>query len=75
MKRDPICTCDAADHDEHEPGRCLHLSTVADHHPVERRDLVKAGVRDPDTPDRMRGLCARCHNRKTAATHGGWSHT
>lgn len=47
-------------------------STVADHWPDERRDLVNAGL-DPDEPSRGRGLCKKCHDRHTAATsRGGW---
>ncbi|WP_424642884.1 TIGR03668 family PPOX class F420-dependent oxidoreductase [Embleya sp. AB8] len=41
-------------------------AVVADHHPFSRRQLLNHGVTDPDAPDRMRPLCARCHNRETA---------
>jgi 5-methylcytosine-specific restriction protein A len=63
LRRDPICTaCGAAP------------SSVPDHHPVSRRDLVAAGVRNPDHPSRMRGVCARCHGRQTAVNQpGGWN--
>lgn len=61
LTRDPICViCQ------------LSLATVADHWPIERRDLVAQGL-DPDDPSRGRGLCGRCHSRHTAATEaGGW---
>src|SRR4051812_17614523 len=50
LMRDPICkVCGKA------------FSTVADHHPHSRRELVAMGVRNPDAPERMRGLCAPCH--------------
>ncbi len=62
ITRDPICTaCHMA------------ASTVADHHPHTRRELVALGL-DPDAPQYGRGLCAPCHNKHTAATSpGGWN--
>jgi 5-methylcytosine-specific restriction enzyme A len=61
LARDPICVmCRAA------------WSTVADHHPMSRRDLELAGL-DPNDPARGRGLCARCHSIATAEHQpGGW---
>lgn len=48
-------------------------ATVADHHPLSRRELVAAGL-DPDDPAHGRGLCASCHGRHTArAQPGGWN--
>lgn len=48
-------------------------STVADHYPLDRRELVRKGL-DPNDPERGRGLCAKCHNKHTAATNpGGWA--
>lgn len=50
-------------------------ATVADHHPLSRRELVAAGL-DPDDPQHGRGLCASCHGRETAANpdqRGGWN--
>ncbi|HEY9250797.1 MAG TPA: hypothetical protein VIO38_16770, partial [Rariglobus sp.] len=45
LARDPICTL------------CLAArSTVADHYPTERRDLVAQGL-DPNDPQYGRGLC------------------
>lgn len=61
LDRDPICTL------------CrLAASTVADHFPTSRRDLLTLGL-DPNDPDRGRGLCKRCHDRQTAVHQpGGW---
>jgi 5-methylcytosine-specific restriction protein A len=53
LERDPVCPCG-------EP------ATRADHYPIERRDLVKAGL-DANDPAYGRGLCERCHNRHTAS--------
>lgn len=61
LTRDPICV-----------GCHLAPSTVADHHPTERRDLIAAGL-NPNDPQRGRGLCKACHDRKTArTTPAGW---
>jgi 5-methylcytosine-specific restriction protein A len=62
LLRDPICVaCHAA------------VSTVADHHPVSRRDLLSLGLNAND-PERGRGVCKRCHDRSTAvAQPGGWN--
>jgi 5-methylcytosine-specific restriction enzyme A len=62
LARDPICVlCDIA------------ISTVADHHPLERRELVTRGL-NPDDPDRGRGVCKRCHDRHTAESNpAGWN--
>lgn len=61
LARDPICVaCHMA------------VSTVADHHPRTRRELVALRL-NPDDPSYGRGLCARCHNAHTARTSpGGW---
>lgn len=61
LRRDPICTvCHTA------------LSTVADHYPVSRRDLVAHGA-DPNDPQAGRGVCKPCHDRETARHQpGGW---
>ncbi len=42
-------------------------STIADHWPLERVEFIEAGL-DPNDPTRMRGLCKRCHDSKTART-------
>jgi 5-methylcytosine-specific restriction enzyme A len=62
LARDPLCVvCRKA------------WSTVADHHPVSRRDLVTAGD-NPNDPARGRGLCHRCHSIETAKHQpGGWA--
>ena len=62
LDRDPICVlCN------------MRPATVADHWPIERRDLVAFGL-DPDDPERGRGLCALCHASRTAKdTPGGWA--
>lgn len=45
---------------------CPAQATVADHHPVERRDLLAAGEPHPDAHHHLRGLCSSCHGRKSA---------
>jgi len=62
LERDPICVvCGIAQ------------STVADHYPTDRVDLVDQGL-DPNDPQYGRGLCATCHNKHTAATRpSGWN--
>lgn len=61
LHRDPICVlCGKA------------LSTIADHYPTSRRDLVTQGL-NPNDPQYGRGLCRPCHNRETAQHQpGGW---
>lgn len=74
LKRDPSCTCAETNHQHSAP--CGDPATVADHYPLSRRELLAAGVTDPDTIDRLRGLCASCHSRATATTpgqQGGWN--
>lgn len=62
LRKDPICVvCRSAP------------STVADHYPLSRRDLVAAGL-DADDPARGRGVCKRCHDQETAIHQlGGWN--
>ena len=64
LARDPICKV------------CLRRpSTVADHYPMSRRELVEAGL-DANDPQHGRGLCKRCHDRETARLQpGGWNAT
>lgn len=70
LRRDPLCVCDDQAHG-HEP-QCLIPSTVADHHPRDRRELVRLGL-DPDDSQYGRGLCKGCHDRHTATEQpGGW---
>lgn len=63
LQRDPVCViCHTAE------------STVADHYPTSRRDLVAMKVPNPDHPSRLRGLCSSCHSRETTrAQPGGWN--
>ena len=54
---------------------CGSLATVADHHPLSRRELVERGL-NPNAPEHGRGLCAPCHGRETQANpdqRGGWN--
>ena len=69
LARDPRCVCpgDGPDGCGRHHGLCGAPSTIADHWPLERVELVEAGL-DPNDPTRMRGLCKRCHDSKTART-------
>lgn len=59
ITRDPICT------------RCRRQpSTVADHHPYSRRDLIDAGL-NPNDPQYGRGLCKSCHDSETTRNQPG----
>jgi len=62
IRRDPICTL------------CHQRpSTIADHHPHSRRDLIDAGL-NPNDPQYGRGLCKPCHDSSTAHLQpGGWN--
>lgn len=62
LHRDPVCVvCQQAP------------STVADHWPLSRRDLLHAHL-NPNDPTRGRGLCHTCHSRETAKHQpGGWN--
>lgn len=62
LARDPICVeC-----------RTTH-ATVADHHPRDRRELIRLGL-NPNDPAYGRGLCKRCHDQATAIHQpGGWA--
>jgi 5-methylcytosine-specific restriction protein A len=64
LNRDPICVlCE------------LRQSTVADHYPLSRKELLEQGM-NPNDPNRGRGLCVTCHNRETAVNQpGGWNVT
>ena len=58
LARDPICVL------------CLSKrATVADHHPLDRVDLIARGD-DPNNPAFGRGLCKQCHDTKTGREHG-----
>lgn len=70
LRRDPLCVCDDQAHG-HGP-TCLAPSTVADHHPLTKRELRERGMDDHD-PRNGRGLCKACHDKHTAMTSpGGW---
>lgn len=60
LTRDQVCVITGCD----EP------ATVADHHPLKRRELAARGM-DPNDPRHGRGLCARHHNQHTARTAPG----
>jgi 5-methylcytosine-specific restriction protein A len=50
-----------------------NVATVADHHPLSRRELVDAGM-NPNDPRHGRALCKPCHDRETAVNQpGGWN--
>lgn len=49
-------------------------STIADHYPISRRDLITGGL-NPNDPTRGRGLCKPCHDRETAKHQPGGFHT
>lgn len=62
LSHNPICVA------------CGGVATVADHHPLSRRELLARGVPDPDADHRLRPLCETDHNRSTAASQpGGWN--
>ena len=71
LTRDPVCVCPDGCDWHIGTTECLTLSTVADHYPLERWELVAQGL-DPNDPNAGQGLCARCHNAKTATTVSGW---
>lgn len=62
LRREPICVlCGVAQ------------STVADHHPKGRDELLALGL-NPDDARYGRGLCKPCHDKATAHTQpGGWN--
>lgn len=67
-----MCVCTDEGHDGHGT-QCLVPSTVADHWPRDRRELVRLGL-DPNDPQYGRGLCKACHDQHTATEQpGGWN--
>lgn len=63
LTRDPVCVI---------PG-CTSPSTVADHYPLSRRELLATG-QDPNNPCHGRGLCHTHHSTETAKHQpGGWN--
>ena len=69
LTRDPLCRCDYQDAHGHG-AQCLRPSTRADHHPVDRRDLVRQGL-NPNDPQYGRGLCASCDSAQTFTRQPG----
>jgi len=70
LKRDPLCVC--VERHGHHANQCLLPSTVADHWPLGRDELVLQGL-DPNDPAHGRGLCKACHDWHTSqAQPGGW---
>lgn len=70
LRKNPLCVCTDMAHG-HGP-ECLAPSTVADHHPMDKRELIARGLDDND-PRYGRGLCKACHDHHTArAQPGGW---
>jgi len=67
LRRDPFCKCEGEDCHPEDPetGACLRVSTVADHWPKSRKQLLAERL-DPNDPICGRGLCASCHSRETA---------
>lgn len=55
---------------------CGRLAEIPDHWPRSRRELVAAGVEDPDADEHLRPLCDPCHRQETARNQpGGWNRT
>ena len=51
----------------------LRPSTIADHYPHSRKELIELSL-NPNDPAYGRGLCKPCHDRETAANQpGGWN--
>lgn len=62
LAREPLCAIDG-----------LAQSTVADHYPLSRQDLVDSGL-NPNDPQYGRGLCKQHHDQETALNQpGGWN--
>lgn len=71
LRKNPFCVC--TDQTHHHGPQCLAVSTVADHHPRDKRELQRLGLDDND-PQYGRGLCKTCHDHHTSqAQPGGWA--
>lgn len=67
FKKDPMCVIRGP--------KCKGRSTVADHHPLSKRELQTRGL-DSNDPQYGRGVCNPCHGQETAAKpdqRGGWN--
>lgn len=51
---------------------CGGEATVPDHSPLTRKQLLSAGIPDPDLPEFLEPRCKPCHDRKTATQDGGF---
>jgi 5-methylcytosine-specific restriction enzyme A len=69
LRRDPYCMCDLTICD-HGDRHCWRPSTVADHWPMSKRELLDRGM-DSNDPAHGRGLCAPCDHRQTARRQPG----
>lgn len=75
LLKHPLCQCtDQTKTSAHHHGpECLAPSTVADHWPLDKRELMAQGMDDND-PAHGRGLCKGCHDFHTSQTQpGGWN--
>lgn len=75
LRKNPLCACaDTTVTAAHKHGaKCGNPSTVADHYPLSKRELIARGM-DDDDPAHGRGLCAGCHGHHTSkAQPGGWN--
>lgn len=71
LRRNPLCVCEDVGHGHGRP--CTAPSTVADHHPLSRRELIEQKL-NPNSPSAGRGICKRCHDKATAQHQpGGWA--
>lgn len=70
LARDPYCTCPGDSGrggcGKHH-GLCGKPSTIADHYPYERTELIDMRL-NPNDPKFGRGLCKQCHDVKTGKT-------
>lgn len=70
----PTCQC-GPDHEAHKGTICPSWSTVADHWPQSKRELIELGL-DSNDPQFGIGRCKPCHDHSTATTpsqRGGWN--
>lgn len=51
---------------------CGKPAVHADHSPRSRRELIAAGVSDPDQDQYLEPRCHSCHSRRTAQQDGGF---